>query len=163
MKTKNIIVLITLIFITFIIFLLPLPRIINVKIPVLNCNNTNIEYTLSLKALKLNYIFKTDKIIPDIKLYSESNLMFDNSANKVKTDIFKLSSQNKEKNIEYISFYFFNTQKNKMDIANLYFDSNKGYFIFEFNNFNYAGPAKNKQDLDNIMNYFEIDNTITAK
>lgn len=159
MKIKNkFIILGSITFLLCIIFLLPLPQRINIEFPALLYDNTDISYILSMQIWKLNYLFKTDEIIPEIKLYSENNLIFDNSSNKIKTTIYKFPSHNKVNNIEYISFYYYNSYKNKMDTANLWFDSDKSYFVFVTDNLTYIAPAKSKQDIDNIINYFRINN-----
>lgn len=157
MKSKSMIKISALIIILLgVVLLLPFPQIINTKLSA--SGDTDNEYTLSVNALKLNYLIKADEFIPQIKLYAENNLIFDNSSNKVKTTVYKVPSQDKEKHIEYTSFYFYNSYQNKMDIATLQFDNNKGYFVFTFDNSTYIAPAENSQDADNIISYLEIDN-----
>lgn len=155
MKRKNkFIILVIITFLLFIIYLLPFPQRIKIKLPALSYDNTDNTYILSLQAWKLNYLFKTDEIIPEIKLYSNNNLIFDNSSNKMKTEIYRFSSENNESNIEFTSFFYYNSYKNKMDTANLWFDNDKGYFTVD--NLTYIAPATKSQDAENILNYFQI-------
>ncbi|MDO5389420.1 MAG: hypothetical protein Q4F63_09315 [Clostridia bacterium] len=158
MKSKIIKFSAAIILLLIIVLLLPFPQIISTELSASIYDDPSSEYTLSVKAVKLNYLIKTDEFIPKIKLYNKDNIIFDNSSDKIKIPLLKFPSQNKEKNIEYADFFFYDKQKNIMDTASLIFDNSKGYFSFTVDNLTYTAPSQSKKEADNIINYLEISN-----
>ena len=155
MTKRNIIcVLVCVIILLLIIVFIPYPQRINKVVPAyIDKENT---YTMSIKAWKLNYLFKTDKIITEIKINSDDEVIYDNSENKVKVPV--LYFDNGDTHIGYISFNYYDSETNSYKAADIWWDFNKEYLAVITDKFTCVAPAENLEERESIINYFEENN-----
>jgi hypothetical protein len=125
-------------------------------------NSENTVYTLMVKGWKLDYMFRDDVIIPEVKLYSD-NVLIDTSNSKQPTYIYKDVPGDVTSSVEYTSFSYYNSDRNEYEPISLWCDLKNGRFLINTDEYICAAPAYSDRDVHTIVDYFKQSNYTSAE